>query len=86
MERISREECVRVYKVEAHFFNELVEAGLIETIIEADTVYIAYERLTHFERLVNWHYDLEINVPGLEVICNLLDQLEQLKRERIYLD
>lgn len=76
MEWISREECVRVYKIDMDFFNDLVEAGLIETVEEKDTLYLHYDKLAHFEKLVTWHYDLEINIPGLEVICRLLEKME----------
>lgn len=85
MERISREECVRVYKIDTDFFNDLVEAGLIETVREENTVYLEYERLSYFEKLVNWHYDLEINIPGLEVIHHLLGRIEALQNERVEL-
>lgn len=79
MERISREECVRVYKIDMDFFNDLAEAGLIETVREENTVYLHYDKLAHFEKLVTWHYDLEINIPGLEVICQLLERIERLQ-------
>lgn len=82
MERISREDCVQFYKVEVTFFDDLAEAGLIETIIEENSVYLSYERLDLFEKLVNWHYDLDINIPGLEVICRLLEEIETLKQNR----
>jgi hypothetical protein len=32
------------------------------------------------ERFANWHYDLEINLPGLEVIHNMLKKMEDLKQ------
>lgn len=81
MERISREECIKVYKIETIFFNQLMEAGLIETTLENNTVYLAYERLSKLEKLINWHYDLDINVPGLEVIHHLLHKIETLQTE-----
>ncbi|MDT4884311.1 MerR HTH family regulatory protein [compost metagenome] len=84
MERISREECVRVYKIDLAFFNELEEAGLIETVKEENTVYLHYNKLAHFEKLVTWHYDLEINIPGLEVICQLLDRIERKQALRSF--
>jgi hypothetical protein len=32
------------------------------------------------EKFANWHYDLEINLPGLEVIHNMLKKLDALKQ------
>ena len=34
-----------------------------------------------FEKFTNWHYDLEINLPGLEVIHEMLSKMEDLKRK-----
>jgi len=39
-----------------------------------------YEDLPTFERFTNWHYDLEINLPGLEVIHNMLQKMENLNQ------
>ena len=78
MERITREECVKVYKIDMEFFDELVDAGLIETFSDEKSVYLTYDKLSHFEKLVYWHYDLEINIPGLEVIMDLMVKLEEL--------
>jgi hypothetical protein len=33
-----------------------------------------------FERFANWHYDLEINLPGLEVIHDMLRKMDDLKQ------
>jgi len=75
---------VRVYRIDMDFFNDLAEAGLIDTIMEENTVYLHYDTLARFERLVTWHYDLEINIPGLEVICQLLERIEHLQQQRYY--
>lgn len=83
MNQISREECIRVYDIEIQFFNDLVSAELIETTLEGNTVYLSYENLGHFEKLVYYHYDLEINVPGLEVISHLLKRIEDLQRVKV---
>ncbi|BAP32853.1 uncharacterized protein CHSO_3816 [Chryseobacterium sp. StRB126] len=79
-ERISREELVRIYNIEITFFDELVDYGLLTIHVEDDTHYLMYEDLPDLEKFANWHYDLEINLPGLEVIHNMLKKLEALKR------
>lgn len=82
IDRISREELVRIYKIEITFFDSLEEAGLVTTIIEDDVKYLPYQELSVFERLMNWHYDLEVNMAGLEVINHLLQQIENLQAEK----
>jgi chaperone modulatory protein CbpM len=79
-ERISREELVEIYKIEITFFDELVEFGLLNVQTENEVRYLMYEDLPVFERFANWHYDLEINLPGLEVIDNMLQKMEHLKQ------
>lgn len=77
--RISREELVRIYNIEITFFDSLEEAGLVETELEDEVKYLRYEDLGHFEKFANWHYDLEVNLPGLEIIHHLLEKIERLK-------
>jgi chaperone modulatory protein CbpM len=80
-ERISREELVKIYKIEITFFDELVDSGLLNIQTENDIYYLMYEDLPIFERFTNWHYDLEINLPGLEVIHDMLKKMEDLKKK-----
>ncbi|MET3537063.1 chaperone modulator CbpM [Chryseobacterium limigenitum] len=80
-ERISREELVKIYNIEITFFDELVDSGLLSIQTENEIRYLMYEDLPVFERFTNWHYDLEINLPGLEVIHDMLHKMEDLKRK-----
>src|ERR1700750_2806766 len=79
-ERISREELVKIYNIEITFFDELVDVGLLNVETENKIRYLLYKYLPFFERFTNWHYDLEINLPGLEVINDMLRKMEDLKR------
>lgn len=81
IERISREELVKIYNIELTFFDSLEESGLVKTETENEVKYLLYEELPAFERFANWHYDLDVNLPGLEVINHLLSKLEELRRE-----
>ena len=84
-ERISREELVKIYNVEITFFDSLEEAGLLKTETENNIKYLMFDELSTFEKFTNWHYDLEVNLAGLEVIKHLLDQLERLREENLTL-
>ncbi len=79
-ERISREELVKIYNIEVSFFDELVDSGLLHIQTENEIRYLRYEDLPSFERFANWHYDLDINLPGLEVIHDMLKKMEDLKQ------
>lgn len=80
-ERISREELVQLYNIEIHFFDELHEYGLLHIIEENNIKYLLYEELPMFEKFANWHYDLEVNIPGLEIIHQMLLKMEALQNE-----
>ncbi|MDF2552239.1 MAG: MerR family transcriptional regulator [Chryseobacterium sp.] len=79
-ERISREELVKIYNIEITFFDELVDNGLLNVETENEIRYLLYQDLHVLERFVNWHYDLEINLPGLEVIHDMLHKMEDLRQ------
>lgn len=80
-ERISREELVKIYNIEITFFDELVNSGLLNIQTENEIHYLMYEDLPVFEKFTNWHYDLEINLPGLEVIHDMLKKMEHLRQK-----
>lgn len=84
-ERISREDLVKIYKIEVQFFDDLVEYGLLNTETENEVHYLMYEQLPAFERFANWHYDLEVNMPALEIIHSLLQKLEAANSEKMSL-
>lgn len=79
-ERISREELVQIYNIEITFFDELVDSGLLNIETDNEIRYLMYEDLPTFERFANWHYDLEINLPGLEVINSMLQKMKSLNQ------
>lgn len=81
VERISREELVRLYNIEIDFFDSLEESGLLKTENENEIKYLRSEELPAFERFTTWHYDLEVNIPGLEMLHHLLEKVEELREE-----
>jgi hypothetical protein len=80
-ERISREDLVKIYNIEISFFDELEESGLLETCTENSAKYLLYDELPAFERFVNWHYDLDVNLPGMEIISDLLKKIDILENK-----
>jgi len=74
--RISKTKVIRLYKIKSSFFNDLVANGLIKTEIIDRVTYVHYDQLSALERFVNWHYDLEINVPSMQIIHRLLEKIQ----------
>lgn len=69
--------------VEFSFINSLSDSGLIEIIVLEDKKYISKEQLKDLERAIHFHYELNINIEGIEVIYNLLKQIDDLQQELI---
>ena len=79
--KISKTKVIRLYKIKSSFFNALVDNGLIKTEVIDRVTYVHYDQLPALERFVNWHYDLEINVPSIQIIHRLLERIRVLQEE-----
>lgn len=79
--RISIEECCVVYNIETTFIYQLDEYGLIELVRSEEAAYIAFEQLADLEKYMHLHYELEINLEGLETIKHLLNRVHDLQKE-----
>ncbi len=69
------------YNVEISFISSLQEFGLIEVVVVDNSTYIPHEQLPDIEKMIRLHYDLEINMEGIDAIANLLKQINELKKE-----
>ncbi len=78
---ISIEQCCVYYNIEIAFVHQLNDHGLIELSSSEETVYIAFEQLSNLEKYIHLHYELEINMEGLETIKHLLDRVDELQKE-----
>lgn len=79
--KISIEQCCVYYNIETTFVHQLDEFGLIELSRSEKEVFIAFEQLSNLEKYMHMHYDLEINMQGIEAIKHLLDRVELLQLE-----
>ncbi len=66
----------REHNVEINFVKLLHENELLVLVKENEEYFLEEEQLPHFEHLIRLHVELEVNVPGIEVIENLLEQHE----------
>lgn len=78
---ISVEECCVYYNIEVSFIQRLNEHGLIELTGSEETLYIAFEQLADLEKYMHMHYELEINMEGMETIKHLLNRINNLQQE-----
>lgn len=75
------EKCCENLEVEFSFINSLSDCGLIEIIVLDDQKYISNEHLKDLERAIHFHDELNINIEGIDVIYNLLQQIHDLQEE-----
>lgn len=69
------------YNIEVSFFHSLQEHGMIEIIVLEEIQYIPVEKIKEIERFWNLHDELEINLPGIETVTHLLQQIENMQGE-----
>jgi len=74
------EYCIK-YEVDPAFIGALEESGLISLTLVEGTKCILYEQLVEMERYIHFHYDLKINMEGIDVIINLLQKIKDLQHE-----
>ena len=69
------------YQVESSFISSLEEYGLIELLVIEETKFIPAERLPDLEKFIHLHYDLNINMEGIDAISHLLARFTSLQNE-----
>lgn len=69
------------HEIEFSFIDSLQEFGLIEVIIHEDNKYLPQNQLKEVEKMMRMHYDLDINMEGIDVIAHLLKRINHLQQE-----
>ncbi len=77
---LAQEFCTH-YQVEMNFIHSLQEFGLVEVINNEGNDYLSTDRLNELEKIIRLHYDLNVNIEGIDVIFHLLEQLEDVQKE-----
>lgn len=75
------EDCCRFYSIETSFVKTLNEHGLINLKRTENAYFIHHDQLSRLEKYMHFHYDLDINVPGIEAISHLLENIESLQQK-----
>ena len=76
--------CVN-HHIEISFINLLQQNGLIEIRTIESKYFVEKEQLPQLEKYVRFHYELDINLEGIETISYLLQRIENLQNEIIKL-
>ena len=77
------EQFCELHNIEISFINSLQEFGLLEIIIIEENKYLTHEQLNDVEKKMRLHYELDINMQGIDAISNLLQKIDLLQKELI---
>jgi hypothetical protein len=71
------------HNIEFSFIDSLKQFGLVQVIIIDEQQYLPHEQLSDVERMMRLHYDLDINMEGIDAISGLLQRVNELQRQLI---
>ncbi len=69
------------HNVELKFIHSLQEHGLIKLTNVEEKSFIPFSQLLELEKMIRLHYDLDVNVEGIDVIHHLVKKLEDAQNE-----
>ncbi|HXR85129.1 MAG TPA: chaperone modulator CbpM [Hanamia sp.] len=69
------------HNIEYSFIHSLEDSGLITVTAVEHSTYIPADEIQKLEKFVRLHYDLDINIEGIETISYLLEKIEQMQKE-----
>lgn len=84
---MENEELIRVelicssYNIESAFIDSLFDFGLIEIMELEENRYVEKKRINDLEKMIHLHYDLNINLEGIDTITHLLNKMYELQEE-----
>ncbi|MHA4895489.1 chaperone modulator CbpM [Pedobacter sp. PWIIR3] len=79
-ELISIKEYCGNYEIEPEFIGALEESGLITLIVIETNKYIHVNQLKEVDTYKHLHYDLEINIEGIDAIRHLLHKINSMQQ------
>lgn len=69
------------HHIDLSFIQALQEAGLIELTVIEENPFVPAAQLEQLEKIVRLHYDMDINVAGIETISHLLQIINSMQLE-----
>ncbi len=71
------------HDIQDSFVLSLHEFGLIEIITIEERNYILPKQLNELEKMIRLHYELNINIEGIDTVTALLQKIESMQRELV---
>lgn len=80
-EMVLASEFCRHHRIELSFITALQENELIKIVLVGDQMFVPISQLTRLEKIVRLHFELDINLEGIETIIHLLDRMETMQKD-----
>lgn len=78
---ISTTEFCRQYDIEFSFIRSLEASGLIQLTRVEEKPFIDLDAVSDLEKFIRLHFDLDINLQGIEAIIHLLHRMQMMQEE-----
>jgi chaperone modulatory protein CbpM len=65
------------------FLQEMIECGIIEPAIATPVEKYDYQALKRVQKAIRLHRDLAINLEGISLVLDLLDEVQALEQELV---
>jgi chaperone modulatory protein CbpM len=75
------EDLCRHYSVELTFVTDLNDYALLDFVRMEQALYLRKAQLNEFEMLCRMHYELDINMQGMDAIAHLLQKVKAMQEE-----
>jgi chaperone modulatory protein CbpM len=72
--------CVH-HSIELSFIHSLKEYGLIDTVLVDEKIFLPVSELGRLEKIVRLHFELDINLEGIETIAHLLERMQGMQEQ-----
>ncbi len=69
------------HNIEITFLHSLKEYGLINIVTESEKTFVDEDELCQLEKMMHLHYELNINLEGIDAINHILKKLEVANNE-----
>jgi hypothetical protein len=79
---LATEFCIH-HSIELSFIHSLMEHRLIETVLIEDDLFLPISQLGRLEKIVRFHFELGINLEGVDTIIHLLQRMEEMQENII---
>jgi hypothetical protein len=82
---IAIDEFCTIHNIEISFITSLQQTGLIEITTIKESAYIDPVQLEQLEKIIRLHFEMDINLEGIEAIYHLLQRITSQQEEIIAL-